>query len=516
MEIPAIGRHKKNEVVMAVNRELTPADAKRVLRRYWWILPISTVLFTVASYVTATMLPKRYTSQTMVLVEQPSVPTKYVEPVVTEDLNHRLASMQEQILSRTRLEPIIEKLNLYADDRGHTHIDDLVERLRSGISIKPVEAMQGTGPHQLPGFYIAATFPDPQLAQQVCTEITSMFLEQNARQTEQQATRTTNFLGGQVAEAKKKLDEQDAKLAQFKRQYLGSLPEESQANLGMLMGMNTQLEANTQALSRAQQDKAFNESLLGQEEANWKLRQTGGQNPDSADQQLSLLQDQMTNLMARYTPDHPDVVKLQSQIAELKKRMAEPAKAPTPSAGTQASHEPPQIQQLRAKLKQDDLNIAGLLHQQAQIQAQTRQLQGRVQATPMVEQQYKEMTRNYQTASEFYQELLKKSQNSTMAKDLVHEQDSEQFRVYDPPSLPDKPSFPKKPYFVGGGFAGGLALGFGILFLFAMLDKTIHTEREAELYLKLPVLTVVPTLAVAGLNGGQAVTSPKEHFFSGV
>lgn len=501
---------------MPVNGELGVADAKRVLRRYWWIVVMSAVVLGTTGLIAAKVLPKRYTSTTMVLVEQPSVPSDYVKPVVTEDLNHRLATMQEQILSRTRLEPIIEKFNLYAEDKGRMHIDELVEKLRGAISIKPVEAMQGTGPHQLPGFYISATFDNPLLAQQICTEITSMFLEQNARQTEQQATRTTNFLGEQLADAKAKLDEQDAKLAQFKRQYLGSLPEEGPANLGMLAGMNSQLDANTQALSRAQQDKTFNESLLGQEEANWKARQTGGQNPETADQQLILLQDQLTNLLARYTPDHPDVIKTQSQIAELKKRMVEPSKAPTQAATAAAAHEPPQIQQLRAKLRQDDLNIADLTHQQAQIQAQIRQLQGRVQSTPMVEQQYKEMTRNYQTASEFYQELLKKSQNSNMATNLVHEQDSEQFKIYDPPSLPNQPSFPKKTYFVGGGFGGGLAIGLGILFLLAMMDKTIHTEREVELCLKLPVLTMVPTLAVAGLNGNRVVTGHKEQMFSGV
>jgi uncharacterized protein involved in exopolysaccharide biosynthesis len=134
----------------------------------------------------------------------------------------------------------------------------------------------------------------------------------------------------------------------------------------------------------------------------------------------------------------------------------------------------------------------------------------------MVEQQYKEMTRNYQTASEFYQELLRKSQSSGMAKDLAQQQDSEQFKVYDPPNLPTTPSFPKKFQFVGGGFGGGLAVALGIMFVLAMLDKTIHTEREAELFLKLPVLTVVPTLAVAGLNGNQIVAGQKEHFFSGV
>src|ERR1700686_5732504 len=103
---------------MAANRELNAIDAKRVLRRYWWILPISTDLLTLSSWVAANVMPKRYTSQTMVLVEQPSVSPKYVDPVVSDDLDHRLATMQELILSRSRLQPIIEKLNLYPEDRG--------------------------------------------------------------------------------------------------------------------------------------------------------------------------------------------------------------------------------------------------------------------------------------------------------------------------------------------------------------------------------------------------------------
>jgi polysaccharide chain length determinant protein (PEP-CTERM system associated) len=501
---------------MAANRELNSTDAKRVLRRYWWILPISTVLLTLISWVAANVLPKRYTSQTMVLVEQPAVSAKYVDPVVSDDLNHRLATMQEQILSRSRLQPIIEKLNLYPEDRGRVHIDDLVEKLRGAVTVKPVEVMQGTGPHQLPGFYISATFDTPQLAQQVCTEITSMFLAQNARQTEQQASRTTNFVSEKLAEAKTKLDQEDAKLAEFQRQHPGSLPEDTQPNLGMLTGTNTQLEANTQAIARAEQERAFNESLLQQEEANWKTRTTGGTNPDSADQQLSLLQDKLTDLLSRYTPDHPDVIKTESQIAELKKRMAEPPKQAPANAPAQSTHEPPQIQLLRAKLKQDELTIANLKREQAQIQSQVRQLQVRMEATPMVEQQYKEITRDHQTASDIYNDLLKKSQSAMESRDLASKQDSEQFRVYDAPNLPQNPSFPKKPYFLGGGAIGGLLIGFGILFLLAMMDKTIHSEHDAELFLHLPVLTVVPTLAVAGLNGNNAVADRKEQIFSGV
>jgi polysaccharide chain length determinant protein (PEP-CTERM system associated) len=480
---------------MVRNGEIGLADAKRTLRRYWWILPLSAVLLGGLGVGAGLVLPKRYTSQTMVLVEQPTVGPDYVKPVVTEDLNHRLASMKEQILSRTRLQPIIEKFDLYAEVKGRVHIEDLVERLRTAVEIKPMETTPGTQSRQLPGFYVNVTFDNPQIAQQICTEITSMFLEQNARERRQQANETTSFLSKQLEEAKKNLDDQDAKLATFKRHYLGSLPEEQQSNLSILTGMNAQLEANTQALSRAHQDKAFNESLIGQQETNWKASQTG-QNPETTEQQLGALQEQLTSLQARYTSEHPDVVKLKNQMEELKKRMAGAVKnSPAANGSAQASAaEPPQIQQLRAKLRQGDMNIADLTKRQAQIQDEIRLLQSRVQASPMVEQQLKELMRNYQTAQDFYNDLLKKRQNAGVAGDLESQQESEQFRVYDPPSLPDRPSFPKKGYFAGGGFGGGLALGLAILYLIAIGDKSMHTERDVELALKLPVLALVPVL----------------------
>jgi polysaccharide chain length determinant protein (PEP-CTERM system associated) len=413
--------------------------------------------------------------------------------------------MKEQILSRTRLQPIIEKFGLYAEVRSRVHIEDLVEKLRTAVEIKPLEPTPGTQSRQLPGFYVDVTFDNPQIAQQICSEITSMFLEQNARERKQQANETTSFLSKQLEEAKKNLDDQDAKLAQFKRQYLGSLPEEEQSNLNILTGMNAQLEANTQALSRAHQDKAFNESLVGQQEANWKASQTG-QNPETAEQQLGALQDQLTSLQARYTSEHPDVIKLKSQIEELKKRMAgAPKNNPSANGSTQASAaEPPQIQQLRAKLRQDDMNIADLTKRQSQIQDEIAQLQSRVQASPMVEQQLKELTRNYQTAQDFYNDLLKKRQNAGVAGDLESQQESEQFRVLDPPSLPDRPSFPKKAYFAGGGLGGGLAVGVAILCLIAMGDKSMHTERDVELALKLPVLALVPVLEALSQGKSEA------------
>jgi polysaccharide chain length determinant protein (PEP-CTERM system associated) len=499
---------------MLRNGEITVSEAKRILRHYWWILPIAIVGCGALGLLAATVLPKKYTSETLVLVDQPTVPADFVKPVVTDELNHRLASMQEQILSRTRLQPIIEKFGLYANERRGMNIDVLVDKLRSAVIIQPMEPMPGTQNqnHSLPGFYVKVTFNNPQSAQQICTEITSMFMQQNTQEREQHSAQTTSFLSEQLEEAKTKLDDQDRRLATFKRQYLGSLPEEGQTNLNLLTGMNSQLEANIQALSRAQQDKTFNESLLSQQQATAAVFAPVAQNgPETPDQQLNTLENQLAGLEARYTPEHPDVVKLKNQVEDLKRRMAATPKAKEPGETVLPKTDSFQIQQLRAKLRQDDLNIADLTKRQAQIQEQITQLQGRLQASPVVEQQLKEITRNYQTAQDFYNDLLKKRQQSAMATDLEHQQESEQFRVLDPPSLPTKPSFPSRRYFTAGGLGAGFALALAIMYLIAFLDKSMHTERDVELCLNMAVLTTVPLLDVpssgrkAGLLGGRSL-----------
>jgi polysaccharide chain length determinant protein (PEP-CTERM system associated) len=487
---------------MVRNGDVTLSDVKRLLRRFWWIPTVTTVLCSGLGVAAAVLLPKRYSSEAMILVKLPTVPVDIVKPVITGDLSHRLASMQEQILSRTRLQPIIDKFHLYESDRIKLSDDELVGRLRSSVKITPLEPMQGTENRQMPGFYVDVEFNNPELAQNICAEITSMFLEQNTKEREQQAARTTSFLTQQLEEAKAKLNEQDAKLAQFKRQFLGSLPEEEQTNLSLLSGLNSQLEANTQALSRAEQDRAFNESLLSAQEASAKAPSIV-QAVDTSQVELDALRKQLVILRGRYTPKHPDVVKLQSQIEELEKHQSESPKASSTTNDARGSvGASPQVQQLRAKIRQDEINIADLTKRQEQIQEQTRELQARVKASPVVEQQLKELTRNYQTASDFYNDLLKKRETSAMATNLEQQQGSEQFSVFDPPRVPEKPFSPNQGMLVGVGFGSGLAIGLGLLYLIAFNDRSLHTERDVEKCLRLPVLALIPELDCAEESDG--------------
>jgi len=479
---------------MVRNGEISVADVKRILRRYWWIPAFITVTLGAIGLAASLVLPKKYTSSTLVLVEQPTIPKELIKPVITDDLNQRMASMKAQILSRSRLETIINKFNLYPQERQTTHMEDLVEKLKSAVHVELIEPLAGSADREPPGFNVSVTFDNPQLAQQICQEITSMFMEQNATGRVAQSNKTTQFLTEQLDEAKAKLDEQDKRLAQFKAEHLVSMPEQEQTNLALLGGMNTQLDAATQALTRAQQDKSLNETLLSNQEASWKSTLRGTQNPETQEQELAALQAQLSSLLAKYTPEHPDVIKVKAQIEELNRRMAEaPAPKPAVPASQASLREPPAIQQLRTRIKQDDFTIAELTKRQSQIQDQIRAIQGRLQASPVVEQQLKEMTRSYQTASEIYNDLLKKRETSAMATDLEHQQQGENFKVLDAPSLPTTPSFPKKIIFVGGGLGAGFALSLGILYLLAISDKAMYSERDVELCLKLPVLANVPS-----------------------
>src|SRR5438445_527760 len=160
----------------------------------------------------------------------------------------------------------------------------LVARLQKSITVRPLNPTQGTRPTELPGFNVDVTLGDPLLAQRICTEITSMFMQQSLRLREQQAEDTTQFLGAQLEEAKAKLDEQDAKLADFQSHYVGELPDNEQSNLTWLMGLSTQLEAATQAVNQAREGKAFAESMLSQQVAGREASQKGRKRETLAEQ----------------------------------------------------------------------------------------------------------------------------------------------------------------------------------------------------------------------------------------
>lgn len=480
---------------MLGHRELTMEDYGGILKRRFWLILICAFIFLGVGIGATFVIPPQFVSQTLVLIEQPQVPANYVTPVVTQDLGERLASMREQILSRSRIEPIIEQFNLYA---GHgATMDDRVELTQKAIGVKPIPSSQSS--HGMPGFFITFKAQDPRTAQQVCGEITSLFVSENLNAREQSAEGTTDFLKQQLADAKAKLDDQDAKLAAFQEKYFGMLPEQEPSNMNTLQALTIQLDAATQSLNRSQQEVTFLQSMVSQQTHELQNAEpaAGGVSVDDRRTELKNLIEQKQALVAVETPDNPDVVAISRKIADLQAEIAHaPAEPnPAPAASNLHSPDPPQLLQLKAQLNGAQMALAAAKQEQARIEQQVRAYESKLQSSPQVDEEYKQLTRDHETALTFYNSLLTKMNESSMATALEQRQQGEQFRVMDPPNLPDAPTFPNRLVFAGGGFTAGLVLGLLIAALLEYRDTSLRNERDVWAFTKLPTLATISRIA---------------------
>jgi polysaccharide chain length determinant protein (PEP-CTERM system associated) len=471
---------------MLGHREMTIQDYLELLRRRVWLILSCAFLFLAAGLAICFLLPPQYVSQTLVIVEQQKVPENYVKPVVTEDLNARLASMREQILSRSRLEPIIERFNLFSGN--NISMDDRVDATRKAIQITPIPS----GANKMPGFYVSFRTQNARTAQQVCSEITSLFLTESLHAREQSAEGTTAFLAQQVADAKRALDEQDGKLADFQRKYLGKLPGQEQSNLNTLQALTTQLDAATQSINRMQQDETFMQALISQQTADLQREDTSGLTAETEQSKLKALIAQKKELDELYTPDHPDVVALSRKISDLQNEIAQnPTQRPPSNTAVGTRPDPPQLQKVKAQLRSVQQSIAAQKQEQARIAQQIGAYQARIEASPMVEQEFKQITRDHETALQFYNNLLAKTNESSMATDLERRQQGEQFQVLDAANLPDAPVFPNPILFSVGGFILGLMVGMAIATALEYRDTSLQTESDIWTFTKLPTLATI-------------------------
>jgi protein tyrosine kinase modulator len=527
---------------MSENRELTMDDYLAMLRRRLKVILIPTLIAPLTGFMVSYVFPPKFTSQSTVLVEGQKVPDNYVQPVITADFTQRVQTLSQEVLSPSRLRPVIQSLGLVKPDEE----DKLIQQIQQNMQVEPVitsmsAAAAGAGlagakkkkpsvtDEPVPGFTVNYTDSNAVRAQKICNAMTSLIVDENLRERAGIAQSTTEFLGRQLEDAKRTVDEQDAKLAAFKKQYMGQLPGDSDNNMRILMSLNSQLDASTQTLSRAQQDKAYTESMLAQQTAAWKSAQSST-NPQTLEQALTQLQAQLLQLQARYTDDHPDVIKTKADIAEVEKKLKEvnaaAASASTTDSSDKASaSEPPEIRQLRLQIHQYQGVMEQATIDQKRLQNEINVYQSRTAMSPGVEEQYKLLTRDNDNAQAFYKDLLAKKSASGLATSMENQQEGEQMHILAVAGLPDSPSFPNRPVFAAGGMGVGLALGALIAIILEFSDKSIRTEKDAAAIMDLPLLISVPWLgededdAAADGNGNarrrfwgrRDAAPPKDH-----
>jgi polysaccharide chain length determinant protein (PEP-CTERM system associated) len=493
------------------NRELTMDDYLAMLRRRIKVILIPALLAPLAGFSVSYIFPAKYTSTSEVLVSAPKIPDAVVQQVFTEDLTQHINSIEQQVKSPSRLRPMVERLGLAKPGQS---VEDVIDNIQLNMTIESVVTdLSQLGAKKKPGqsdsvpaFLVNYTASTARESQQVCTELTSMLLEEDLKSREDATQGTTLFLTKQVEEAKQNLDDLDRKLAAFKDQHMGQLPGDEDNNLKILSGLSSQLDANTQSLNRATQDKSYTESLLAQQLAAWKSSESAS-NPQTLQQQLSQLQAQLIDLQARYTDDHPDVIKTKADIAEVKKKLAEinnPATTTDAANDKGSASEPPEIRQLRLQIHQYEDLIAQTTRDQKKLQQEINVYQGRVASSPAVEEQYKELARDYDNAQKVYQDDLAKQSTSQMATQAEQQQQGAQMTLLNPANLPDSPSFPNRLFFAGGGLGAGLVLGLGVALWLELRDNCIRTEADAEAALEIPMLVSVPWVVEAELGNGNS------------
>jgi uncharacterized protein involved in exopolysaccharide biosynthesis len=498
---------------MIQNRELTMDDYLAMFRRRGRFILIPALLGPLLGYLAYLPVKKfygRYTSQSVVLVEGQKVPENMVQPVVSDDLQARIGMLRALATSDSEMRPVL--LNLFPNKSG-SEIDVMLEDMRSqpqlvGSPFSGLSQITGgslrkrPGETESPGFMISYTASKPREAQLVCEALTSKIVQKNLEFIQANAKGTVDVLTQGLDDAKRRLDEMDSKLAEFKRQHSGQLPTDQDANLKMLMTLSQQEDAFTQKENIAQQDKSYNQNQLAQQLAAWKSSQSST-NPQALQKQLSDLQSQLISLQARYTADHPDVVKTKADIAEVKGKLAEINTASSENSDLTdkgSAMEPVEVRQLRQQIHKDDEDIALATREIKRLQAAVAQYESHLSLSPAVEEQYKALTRDYENAAKTYQDLLGKKSTADLTAHMTNQAQGERMSEIQPASLPDLPSFPNILMFIGGGLAAGLALGAGLAMWFELRDNSIRTEADAEAALELPMLVAVPWVGVAAEN----------------
>jgi succinoglycan biosynthesis transport protein ExoP len=472
------------------------------IRRRWWLMgPLFLCGF--IAYGVAHFWPEKYRSEALILVEQQKVPELYVTPNVVTDLQDRLQSMTQQILSRTRLQKLIEQANLYPDLRQHMNNDEIVDKMRGDIRIELVQAPKRQ--EDLTAFRIYFSYGSARVAQQVTNELTSLFIDENLQARGQQSAGTTSFLENQLEQARQDLSKQEQQMREYKIRFIGELPEQEQSMLQMLGSLQTQLDADTAAIQRAEQQRIYLESMKSEYQA---MQDSGGgpagpaeASPIAvADEKIRNLQKELTDLEAKYTSRHPDVSNLKDQIAdwEQSRKLLEekPDSAPSTKTATSSSSRPQSVPlaEVESQLKVTKLEIADYQETAKKLRARIDDLDSRLNLTPLREQQLAEVNRNYENSKQNYQSLLQKKLQSELATNLEKRQQGEQFRIIDPPNLPLKPSEPNRLAIIGIGWVLGLCIGLGLTAIKEITDEAIYNERALVESVPIPVLVHVPVL----------------------
>jgi len=498
-------------------RPLDVEDYIDIVRRHraWIVGPAFAAL--VVAVVVAFLWPDAFVSQAAIRVLPSQVPEKLVPSNVTLEMSQHINSMASAILSRTMLTNIIQTYGLYRQELNRWPMADVIEKMQRAIrvgQVREVENRSSKGPSA--AFFIAFEYENRYLAQKVTQDLAGRFISENVRTRSNQSRETTQFLKDQLQSAKRELEDLEKGRTEFRVKNAGRLPEELQTNLQTLRSLETQLAGVNDHISRNGQEKLLLESQLRiQQEQLGALISTPDQFSASVknerlvqmEREILGLEARLSLMSERYRDTHPDIKAMQGQIDSLKKmrdgllkqeEQKNPeteARKPAPALQLRAGKDAEaNIARVQSQIQAKDLEMEERIKEQKQIRDVVKAIHSRIEARPLLEQQYANLTRDYDQATAKYDDLNRKMSQSEIATDLTNRNQAETLEILDPASLPETPIKPQRLFIVGAGLGVGLMLGVFTAGFREVKDTSLKNLKDARAYTNLPVLGTVPLL----------------------
>jgi succinoglycan biosynthesis transport protein ExoP len=459
-----------------------------IVRRRKSVVILTTVGFFLCAAIVAHYMPNVYRSETVILVDAQQVPSSYVPTTVSTPIQDRLSTIQQQVMSPTRLRRMIDKLNVFPDLRGKMTDEALIQKIQKSTSVE----VGG----RFSSFKIAYQGENPKQASEIANELAATFIEENSKARQQQFAGTAEFLENELQDTKSKLEAREQQLQSFKSSYVMDLPESKQFHMEALNNLRSQLEASQDRVRRAQQDKMMLQSMMSTNAPTVDLDGGAGGTPSPLQTQIQKLESHLAELRVRYGPNFPDVRKAQTDLDRLKKKeVTEKAQAPTlslvetaPSSGSKRN---PVIEAQLQKLNQE---IDEQTKLQSPLQQQIDFHVSKLERVPIFEQQIAGLMRDYDSLRAHYQSLLDKKLSAQMASELEARQKGERFTILDPAPVPYQPFGPNRILISLAGLVVGLFGGIGLAIAAEMMDQSVRSEHEAAHLLGVPVLAGIPQM----------------------
>ena len=471
------------------------AGAAEQIAEYWttikhhrWMIYFLALALTAVSVIGISLLPDVYQATTTILVDPQKVSDDLIPASVKSPLTERLQNISQEVLGSTHLQRVMDDNNLYPELRKSMSTDQLLDYMRSQIQIT-VKHASGSGPAS---FSITYEGRDPVLTAKVTRELAAEFINWNLNSRSALTENTAEFLDNRLATAQNELKRQEAQVREFKMRHLGEMPEETQSNIAQLSQLRATFSANNDTLNRLEQERIELEQLP-------QTAHVAQPVSDRARLQEERLraENRLMELRRRYMPRHPEVLEAQQVLERIDRQIAAlpPDIDPTPATNP----DKPEITAAAARLSVIARETHRLEDEQTQMQTQMAALQAKLDAVPLREQQYADLTRGYDIAKEQYRSLLTKKYSAEMAADLERKHGGENFTVLDAARIPEKPFRPNRKLLLVSGILGSWILPIVLVVGKDQILTTVKTERHLQTILghSVLILATIPAISVA-------------------